>query len=355
MNPWCALAHGVAPAGDAAGPKDREAERPSPKGDFMYRKILAALVAGLGFLAAVQAQQDYPNKPIRLVAPFPAGATLDIAGRIVAQQLSEVLGKQVYVENRAGVSGLLGSNVVAKSPPDGYSLLLMTPSSMYSSVSLYSQMPFDPAKDLVPVTKIANTDFVLIVGNNLPVTSLQELVALAKAEPGKYSLGFKSLTAQLTVEWLKQTTGVELLSVPYKDGSAAFVDLASGQLSAMVEPVPSALGQIRAGRVRALAVAASQRSSALPNTPTVIEAGYPGFDTSVEAVVYAPAGTPRDIIDRLHKEIVKIVQTDSVRQQLAQSGMDVATSTPDKLAEAAKVQSAKWAKVIKLANIPKVN
>ncbi len=321
----------------------------------MYRKILAALVAGLGFLAAVQAQQDYPNKPVRLVAPFPAGSTLDIAGRIVAQQLSEALGKQVFVENRAGVSGLLGSNVVAKSPPDGYSLLFFTPSSMYSSVSLYSQMPFDPVKDLVPVTKIGNTDFVLIVGNNLPVTSLQELVALAKAEPGKYSLGFKSLTAQLTVEWLKQTTGVELLSVPYKDASAAFVDLASGQLSAMVEPVPSALGQIRAGRVRALAVAASQRSSALPNTPTVIEAGYPGFDTSVEAVIYAPAGTPRDIIDRLHKEIVKIVQTDSVRQQLAQSGMDVATSTPDKLAEAAKVQSAKWAKVIKLANIPKVN
>ena len=232
----------------------------------------------------------------------------------MAQQLSEVLGKQVYVENRAGVSGLLGSNVVAKSPPDGYSLLFLRQAaciraSVSTADAIRSGEGSGPGhQDRKHRLRVDH------LGNNLPVTSLQELVALAKAEPGKYSLGFKSLTAQLTVEWLKRARPVSNFSPcpTRRTRDAAFVDLASGQLSAMVEPVPSALGQIRAGRVRALAVAASQRSSALPNTPTVIEAGYPGFDTSVEAVIYAPAGTPRDIIDRLHKEIVKIVQTDSI-------------------------------------------
>jgi tripartite-type tricarboxylate transporter receptor subunit TctC len=321
----------------------------------MYRKLVSLLAAAWLSVGTVQAQQDYPNRPIRFVAPFAAGATLDIAARIVGEHLTNALGKQVVVENRPGVSGLLGASVVAKSPPDGYTLLLFTPSSMFSSISLYSHMPFDPVNDLVPVTKIANTDFVLLTGNDLPVKSLQDFVALAKAEPGKYTLGYKSLTAQLTVEWLKQATGIEVRSIPYKDGGAAFVDLASGQLSAMVEPVPSALTQIQASRLKALAVSASQRSSALPNVPTVIESGYPGFDTSVEAVVYAPTGTPAEIIGRLHREIVKIVATDGVKQRLAQVGMEVVTSTPERLAEAAKSEPAKWGRIIKLANIPKVN
>lgn len=320
----------------------------------MVRKLMCILVAALAAVAPVRAQQDYPNRPVRLVAPFPAGSTLDLSARVIGEQLADALGKQVIVENKPGVSGLLGSGAVAKSPPDGYTLLLFTPSSMFSSISLYSQMPFDP-KELVPVTKLANTDFVLIAGNDLPVKTVQEFVLLAKASPSKYTLGYKSLTAQLTVEWLKQAAGIDVRSIPYKDGAAAFVDLASGQLSAMVEPVPSSIGQIKAGRVKAIAVSASQRSSALPDIPTVIESGYPGIDTSVEAVVYAPAGTPPAIIGRLHKEISRIVQTDAVRQKLAQIGMDAMTKTPEALAEEAKDAPAKWGRIIKLANIPKVN
>jgi tripartite-type tricarboxylate transporter receptor subunit TctC len=205
------------------------------------------------------------------------------------------------------------------------------------------------------VAKIGNTDFVLISGNELPVKTVQDFVALAKASPSKYTLGYKSLTAQLTVEWLKQAAGIDVRSIPYKDGAAAFVDLASGQLSAMVEPVPSSIGQIKAGRVKAIAVSASQRSSALPDIPTVIESGYPGIDTSVEAVIYAPAGTPAAILARLSKEISRIVQTDGVRQKLSQVGMDAMTKGPEALAEEAKEAPAKWGRIIKLANIPKVN
>lgn len=320
----------------------------------MVRKLLCFLVAVLAAVAPVRAQQDYPNRPIRLVAPFPAGSTLDITGRIIGEQLAAALSTQVIVENKPGASGLLGSAVVAKAPPDGYTLLLFTPSSMFSSISLYSQMPFDP-KDLVPVAKVANTDFVLISGNDFPAKTLQEFVALAKASPSKYTLGYKSLTAQLTVEWLKQAADIDVRSIPYKDGAAAFVDLASGQLSAMVEPVPSSIGQIKGGRVKPIAVSASQRSSALPDIPTMIESGYPGLDTSVEAVFYAPAGTPPAIIGRLHKEISRIVQTDAVRQKLAQVGMDAMTKSPEVLAQEAKEAPAKWGRIIKLANIPKVN
>lgn len=321
----------------------------------MVRKLLCFLVAALAAVAPVHAQQDYPNRPIRLVAPFPAGSTLDLTGRVIGEQLAAALGTQVIVENKPGASGLLGSAVVAKAPPDGYTLLLFTPSSMFSSISLYSQMPFDPRKDLVPVAKVANTDFVLISGNNFPVKTLQEFVALAKASPSKYTLGYKSLTAQLTVEWLKQAADIDVRSIPYKDGAAAFVDLASGQLSAMVEPVPSSIGQIKGGRVKPIAVSASQRSSALPDIPTMIESGYPGLDTSVEAVFYAPAGTPPAIIGKLHNEISRIVQTDAVRQKLAQVGMDAMTKTPEVLALEAKDAPAKWGRIIKLANIPKVN
>jgi tripartite-type tricarboxylate transporter receptor subunit TctC len=320
----------------------------------MYRNILPIILLGLGLITPAHAQ-DYPNKPVRLIAPFPAASTLDIVGRLVAQHLTDSLGKQVIVENRPGVNGLIGSNAVAKSAPDGYTLLLMTPSTLYASPSLYSQMLFDPAKDLTPVTKVGNTDFVLIAGNNFPANSITDLLALAKAEPNKRTMAHKSMTAQLTVEWFKQTAGIDMTSVPYKDASAAFVDLISGQLDTMFEPVPSAIGQIRSGRVKALAVSSSQRSSALPNVPTVIELGYPGFDTSVEALIYAPAGVPKEIIERLHNEILKMLKMPSVKEKFAQYGLEVATSTPEKLAETAKAEPAKWARVIKAANIPKLN
>ncbi|GMV55136.1 MAG: hypothetical protein AMXMBFR6_09410 [Betaproteobacteria bacterium] len=320
----------------------------------MFRSIFAVLFAALGIVPQSQAQ-DYPNKTIRLVAPFAAGATLDILGRIVAQNLSESLGKPVIVENRPGANGLIGSNVVAKAAPDGYSLLLMTPSTLYASPSLYSQMSFDPGKDLVPVSKLGNTDFVLIAGANFPASTLKDLLAMAKSEPGKRTMAHKSLTAQLGVEWLKQIAGIDINTVSYKDASAAFVDLTSGQLDTLFEPVPSSIAQIRAGKVKALAVAASQRSSVLPNVPTVIESGFPGFDTSVEAVIYAPAGTPKEIIAKLHGEILKIVNMPAVRERFAQLGMEAVTSTPERLAEAAKSEPAKWSRIIKNANIPKIN
>jgi tripartite-type tricarboxylate transporter receptor subunit TctC len=309
----------------------------------------------MAFTASAQTQQDYPARPIKLIAPFAAGSTLDITGRIVAQHLGEALGQPIVVENRSGVNGLLGSNAVAKAAPDGYTLLLMTPSTLYASPSLYTQMLFDPIKDLAPVTKIANTDFVLIAGNDLPVKSLADLIALVKSEPGKHNIGHKSLTAQLSVEWFKQRAGIEMQSIPYRDASTAFVDLNSGQLTAMFEPVPSAIGQIRAGRVRALAVSAEQRSETLPDVPTIIESGFPDFNTSVETCIYAPAGTPPQIMARLHSEMLKILQREDVRKQLAQSGLYVAPSTPERLAAAAHTESAKWQKVIQTAKMPRIN
>lgn len=298
---------------------------------------------------------SYPQKIIRIVTPFAAGSTSDLVVRTIGPKLADSLGQQVIVDNRPGANGIIAYESVAKAAPDGYTILLISNGSCCANVSLYSKLPYDPVKDYAPITMLGHVPFFLVAGNNFPGNSVKELVALAKAHPGIRTLASKSSMAQLAGELFKIAAGVDMVHVPYKDAYAAFVDLSSGQLDVLVEPVPSSLSQVKAGRIKALAVASANRSVSMPTVPTIAESGYPGFEASAWIALAAPAGTPKEIIAKLNTQIVRILQTPEVKEKLLQSGVEVAGSTPEQLEELVKTEVAKWARVIKEAKIPKIN
>ena len=321
-----------------------------------YGKTAAALVLGLMFFAGVAGAADlYPTKPIRLVLPFPPGSATDVVARIVAQKLGESLKQSVVVDSRPGANGIIASEAVAKAAPDGYTLILGSNGSHGINVSLFNKLPYDPVKDFAPITLVGQVSYFLIVGSSMPAGSVKEFIAMSKSSPGKRTLAYMASVGQLTGELFKMTAGIDLTSVPYKNVSGAYVDLASGQLDAMFETTASSLPHVKAGRVRALAVTSAKRSVLAPEVPTVAESGYPGFEAAGWTAFFAPAGTPKEIIAKLHTEIVRILQTPEVKEKMLQIGLEVVGSTPEQLEEAVKVEVAKWARVIKAANIPKMN
>jgi tripartite-type tricarboxylate transporter receptor subunit TctC len=303
--------------------------------------------------AALAMAQPYPGKPIRLVVPFPPGGSADIIGRTLAQRLSEQMGQPVVVENRAGASAIIGSEYVAKSPPDGYTLLLGNVGSMTIHPFLYPNLPYDPIKDFAPVTLVGAVTSVVVVTASLPVNNIAELVAWAKANPGK--LNFTSSGAgsstHLTGELLRLRTGIKMEHISYKGSAPALVDLIAGNVQLMFENLPSVLPHIKAGRVRALATTAAKRSSALPDVPTMIEAGFAGFDMVSWQGILVPAGTPQEIVARLNSEIVKALQTREVRDGYAKLGVDVLGNTPDQFAAYIRQEQAKWSNIVKDAGI----
>lgn len=264
--------------------------------DFFQLKFftLCRVVAFFSFCVSGQAiAEDYPSKPIRIIAPYAAGSTSDIVALLVAAHEAERFGKQVIVENKPGANGFIGAAAAAKAAPDGYTLLIASSTTLHLGPSLYRELPLDPIKDLSPITKAINSPFFLITGPDYPANSLKEFVAAAKAKRGKLTIGHKSLTAQLTIELFKQIAGIDAPPVPYKDGFAAFVDLGSGQLDAMLEAVLSSSSLIKAGKAKVLAITSAERSSITPNVPTIAESGYPGFDAGALISFYSPVGTPR--------------------------------------------------------------
>jgi tripartite-type tricarboxylate transporter receptor subunit TctC len=314
---------------------------------LVSRMAAGALLAAFALLA--HAQAPFPSKPIRIVVPFPAGGTTDILARAVAQKLTDTLGQTVVVDNRPGAAGNIGAELVAKSPPDGYTLLMGTVGTHAINASLYAKMPYDHVKDFAPVILVAGVPNVLVVHPSVPANNVQELIAYIKANPGKvnFASSGSGTSIHLAGELFKTMAGLSMTHVPYKGSAPAVTDLIGGQVQLMFDNLPSALPQIKAGKLRALAVTSAQRASALPDVPTVAEAGLPGFDATSWFGLLAPAGTPKDVVAKLNAEVAKWLASTEAREKLAAQGAIAAGQSPEDFTRHIAAETAKWQKVVK--------
>jgi tripartite-type tricarboxylate transporter receptor subunit TctC len=316
---------------------------------FMRGMLRWALCALFACIATVASAQGYPNRTIRLVVPFPAAGTTDILARAAAQKLTEAFGQSVVADNRPGAAGNIGADLVAKSAPDGYTLLMGTVGTHAINPSLYSKMPYDHIKDFVPVVLVAGVPNVLVVNPALPVNSVADLIRLAKDKPGQinFASSGSGTSIHLSGELFKTMAGVDITHVPYKGSSPALVDLIGGQVQIMFDNLPSALPQIKAGRLRAIAVTSLKRAPVLPDVPTISESGLPGFEASSWFGVLAPAGTPAPIVARINAEVNKWLQSADARERLLSQGAEAAGGSPEQFAHHIRAESEKWAKVVK--------
>jgi tripartite-type tricarboxylate transporter receptor subunit TctC len=324
----------------------------------LHRSLLP--LAGLAVLlpvpAAAQPQpsaQAWPSRAVRIVVPFGPGGSADFVGRLLGQRLTETLGQPVIVENRPGAGAMLGNEVVAKSPPDGYTLTIGTLGPFAVNQSLFRKVPYDSQRDFAPITLTGASSHVLVVHPSMPVKSMPDLIVLAKQRPGQMTFASSGIgnATHLTGELFKSMAGLDVVHVPYKGGGAAVADLIGGHVAFSFASMPSAMPHVRAGRLRALAVAPAQRVSTAPELPTVAESGLPGFSSEDWQGVLAPAKTPQDIVMRLNGEIHKVLGAPEVREKLDTQGFQVRLSTPQQFADLIRSESAKWAKIVKEANI----
>jgi tripartite-type tricarboxylate transporter receptor subunit TctC len=317
------------------------------------RATLLACLALWSVATATQAQEDYPNKPVKLIVPFAAGGSTDVVARILADKLSVEYKQPFVVENRAGAGGNIGADVVAKAPADGYTLLMGTTGVLAINNYLYKNMSYDAAKDLTPVSYTSLITNILVVPTDVPAKSVAELVALAKAKPG--SLSFASSGAgsstHLSGELFKAMAGIDILHIPYRGSSQALTDVVAGQVTMLFDNAPSSIGFVQQGKLRALAVTSTKRMPSLPDVPTVDEAGVKGYESLSWSGIVAPAATPRAVITKLNRSIDRILKTDEVKQKLAGLGVDPVGGPPEAFARHIRVESEKWGKLIKSANI----
>ncbi len=311
-----------------------------------FPRFAAALL--LGLLPGLAAAQAWPSKPVKIVVPFAAGGATDVVARLLAQKLGESWGQSVVVENRAGAGGNIGADVVAKSPADGYTLLMTSGSIVTANPHMYKAMPFDAAKDLIGITNVASGPQVIAVAASNPARDLKEFIAYAKANPKKVNFGSAGIGTQthLAAENFAHSAGVDLTHVPYKGESAAITDLLGGQIQMATPNLGAAIGNIQAGKLRALAVTSRERSPQLPDVPAASEV-MPGFENAGWFGLMAPAGTPREVIDRVQKDSAKILLSDDFRGQLAKQGMVPVANSPSDFASAIREESGRWAKVIR--------
>jgi tripartite-type tricarboxylate transporter receptor subunit TctC len=300
--------------------------------------------------AATANAQPFPSKPIKIIVPFPAGGTVDFFARVISTKLSEALGQSVLVENRAGAGGNIAAEAVTKAAPDGYTLL-MGSEIIAINTSLYSKIGYDPVKDLAPITLVGTVPNILIVHPSLPVNSVSDLIALAKKSPGKISFAStgQGTSTHLSSELFKLMAQVDMLHVPYKGGPPAIADLISGQVNMMFINMPTGITHVRSGKAKIIAVSSIKRVPQLPDVPTVDQAGVKGFETSAWSGLYAPAGTPVDIINRLNAEVVKILKQPSVKDQLMAQGAEPVGDTPEEFSRFTLAEISKWAKIIKIS------
>ncbi len=324
---------------------------------FLSRRgalAVATLAAVATLVLPGVAAAAYPDKPIKLIVPYPPGGATDVIGRVMAQKLSGVLGQNVIVDNRSGAGGNIGADAVAKAAPDGYTLLMgaVTSHSIMSTLEK-ATIHYNFEKDLVPISIVGSVPLVFVVHPSVPAKTLKELVAYAKSKPGELSFASSGAGApqRLAAEMFKRQAGVDMIHVPYKGSGPAMTDLMGGQVLTMVETVPAALPHIRAGKIRPLAVTTARRISMLPEIPTASEAGLPGFEVSSLFGILAPAGTPREIINRLNAEITKLLTLQEVKDQLLAQGAFSVTTTPEQAAARVHQEVTMWAKVIKEADV----
>jgi tripartite-type tricarboxylate transporter receptor subunit TctC len=319
------------------------------------RRTYLALSIGLVALAlhdGAASAQTYPNKPIRIIVPFAAGGTVDQLARIVGAKLSEAVGQSVVIENRAGVGGNAGAEAVAKAAPDGYTILQNT-NGQAIAPALYRSLPFDTAKDFIPVTQLVASQLMLVASPKLEAKTTGELIALAKAKPGSLNYGMTGIgnPLHLTMEMLKTATGIELQAIPYRGDAPLNTALIAGEVHLAVVPVATAKPNVEAGLIRALAVAGAKRIRTLPEVPTIAESGVPGFESSSWQGLFVPANTPKDVVLTIQREVAKILNTREVRERLEATGNEVIGSTPEEFDAKFKADLAKFAKVVKDARI----
>lgn len=310
----------------------------------------SAVAMCLALLSVVANAQQFPVKPVKIIVPFPAGGTVDFFARVLSSKLSDSLGQAVLVENRAGAGGNIAVEAVAKSAPDGYTLL-MGSEIVAINTSLYSKLAYDPVKDLAPITLVGTVPNILIVHPSMPVNTVKELITLAGKSPGKISFAStgQGTSSHLSSELFKLMANVDLLHVPYKGGPPAVADLIGGQVNMMFINMPTGLAHVKSGKARILAVSSGRRVPQLPDVPTVDQAGLKGYETAAWSGLYAPAGTPPEVIARLHAEVVKILKMPSVREQLAGQGAEAGGDTPEEFGRFTRDEISKWAKIIKIS------
>ena len=313
----------------------------------MIKRLL--VLFGLAFSVVTASGQQFPSKPVRIINPFAPGGATDIIARQMAQKLTEEWGQAVVVENRAGASGAIGVEMVAKSPPDGYTLLIATQTTHAANPALYAKLPYDAAKDFAPLTLAGSTPLALMVRPSLPVSSVKELIDFARKNPAKlvYASGGNGTSQHLTAELMKSMSNTYMLHIPYRGAGPAMTDLLGNQVDLMFDNLPTALPHIKAGKLRGLAVTGASRSSLAPELPTMAESGLPGFELSTWFAFFAPAGTPRAIVDKIAGDMRRVLTQPDMQQRLAAIGVEVKASSPDELAAFQRVELAKWGKIIK--------
>lgn len=319
----------------------------------MNKAVIFLIASGLALLSAGTAAQNYPQRMVRMIVAYPAGGSIDTVARLTAQRFAPALGQQFLVENRSGAAGTIGTDNVVRATPDGYTLLMGSAAAIASAPSMYAKLPYDPDRDLAPVVLVANQPNVLLLHPSVPARNLKEFIALTKANPGKFNYGSSGIgaTQHMTAELFAMMTGTTIVHVPYRGGAPAMTDLMTGQIDFMFTPSPNSISQLKAGRVRGIAVTSLKRSGILPDLPTMDESGLKGFELLGWIGLLAPAGTPQPVIDRLNGEVQKMLAGD-LKPKLADLGLDTAGGTPGQFAEFIKKDIAKYAKIVKAAKIP---
>jgi len=315
----------------------------------MRQSVVLVISACALTVASGAHAQAWPAKPVRFISPFAPGGGADITSRVIAQKLAETLGQQVLVDNRGGAGGMIGVELGAKAPPDGYTMVLGTIGPIAINPNLYARIAYDPVKDLVPVTLAADALNVLVVHPALPVKNVKELIALGKARPNELFFGSSGpgATDHLAGELFNMLTGTKMVHVPYKGGAPAMLDLMSGNVQMIFATVSTSIGQIKGGKIRALGMTGTKRFVLMPDLPTIAEAGVPGFAVNNWYGVFVPTGTPKEIVARLNTDIVKILHMADAKQRLLESGIEATPSTPEQFAAYIQSETKKWAKVVK--------
>jgi tripartite-type tricarboxylate transporter receptor subunit TctC len=321
----------------------------------MYKRL--QIIAGGALLivlpASTLAQGAYPTKPVRLIVAFPPGGSTDIIARLVGQKLGERIGQQVVVDNRGGAGGTIGTELAARSSPDGYTLTMGTTSTHVIAPAAYPNVKYDPIKDFEAITLVASTPYLLVLHPSVQAKSLKEFVALMKSQPGKlnYASAGAGSTTQIAMEMLKLASGTDIVHIPFKGNGPAGAALMGGEVQALFGSMPAVLPHAKSGKMRAIAVGTAKRSPALPDVPTVAESGYPGFEVSLWLGFFAPKGTPGPVVKKLYGELTTIAKTAEMKEQFERNGADPLTTTPAELSKLMQSELAKYRKVIKAANI----
>jgi len=313
------------------------------------KNFLIPIAAGVLACAGAVHAQSYPSKSIRYVVPYAPGGSTDIVARVLALKLSEAMGQQVVVDNRPGAGGAIGADIVAKSPPDGYTMVTAVTSIMAINQFLYRKLPYDPEKDFAPVTQVGSLPLILVIHPSLPAKNVREFIAIAKAKPGQLNYGSSGVgtATHMTTELFKAMAGVDLVHIPYKGSGQVMGDVIGGQLALIFDQIVSSLPHVHGGKLRMLAITSAKRFPSLPDLPTIAESGVPGYESISWAGVAVPAGTPKEIVARLHAEIVKVLAMPDIRERFLRDGIETIGSTPEQFSEHIRRERIKWAKVVK--------